>query len=125
MKRSTLFRLGLVCVAFAAIQNASAGSAVVTDGHGHLITSYGQPSKEIAKEHALETARQRYGANVRLLAASDVNGYGAIAVARKGSGLVNGIALGRPSRADAEHRAIELCLRGGGTDPKVRWEWRG
>jgi hypothetical protein len=125
MKGSALFRLASVCVAVAAIQNANAGSAVVTDGLGHLITSYGQPSKEIAKDHALKTARQRYGANVRLLAASDVTGYGAIAVARKGSGLVNGIALGRPSRADAEHRAIELCLKGGGTDPKVRWEWHG
>src|SRR5580692_7233841 len=103
MKRSALFRLALVSMVVVAIQNANAGSAVVTDGHGHLITSYGQPSKEIAKEHALETARQRYGANVKLLAASDVTGYGAIAVARKGSGLVNGIALGRPSRADAEH----------------------
>jgi hypothetical protein len=125
MKRSALFRLALVSMVVVAIQNANAGSAVVTDGHGHLITSYGQPSKEIAKEHALETARHRYGANVKLLAASDVTGYGAIAVARKGSGLVNGIALGRPSRADAEHRAIELCLKGGGTDPKVRWEWHG
>ena len=46
--------------------NANAGSAVVTDGHDHLITSYGQPAKEIAKDHALKTARQRYGANVRL-----------------------------------------------------------
>jgi hypothetical protein len=112
MKRSALFRMALVCMAVAAMQNASAGSAVVTAGHGHLITSYGQPSKEIAKEHALGTARQRYGANVRVLAASDVTGYGAIAVAHKGSGLVNGIALGRPSRAEAQRRAIELCLKG-------------
>src|SRR5438552_11718701 len=100
MKKNALFRLALVGVAVVALQNANAGSAVTTDGHGHLVYSYGHP-KEIAIQRALEMSRQRYGTNVRLLAASDVTGYCAIAVARKGSGLVNGIALGRPSRADA------------------------
>jgi hypothetical protein len=126
MKTSALLRLALVTMAVVAVQNAKAASAVVMEQrHGHLITSYGQPSREIAKEHALETARQRYGANVRLIASSDVTGYGAIAVARKGNSSVIGAALGRPSRADAERRAIEVCLKGGGTDPKVRWEWHG
>src|SRR5260370_24265282 len=89
MKGSALFRLASVCVTVAAIQNANAGSAVVTDGRGHLVTSYGQPSKEIAKDHALKTAPQRYGADVRLLAASDVNCYGASAVARQRSCVGN------------------------------------
>jgi hypothetical protein len=124
MKRSTLFRLALLSIVVVASQNANAGSAVTTDGHGHLVYSYGPP-KEIAMQRALEMSRRLYGADVRLLAATDVTGYCAIAVARKGSGLVNGIALGCPSRADAQHRAIELCLKGGGTDPKVRWEWHG
>jgi hypothetical protein len=121
MKRSALFRLALVCMAVAAIKNANAGSAVVTDGHGHLITSFGQPSKEIAKEHALETARQRYGATVRLLAASDITGYGAIAVARhpNGHGSIIGVALGKRSATEADTLAIEQCLKAGGTNPKI------
>ena len=126
MNKSALLRLALVTMALMAVQNVNAASAVVMEQrHGHLITSYGQPSKEIAKEHALETAHQRYGVNVRLIASSDVTGYGAIAVARKGDSSVIGAALGRPSRADAERQAIEICLRGGGIDPKVRWEWHG
>ena len=127
MRRSTLFRLALVCMAVAAIQNASAGSAVVTDGHGHLITSYGQPSKEIAKEHALETARQRYGGTVRILAASDVTGYGAIAVARhpNGQGSILGVALGKRSATEADNLAIEQCLKAGGTHPKIIGGFRG
>jgi hypothetical protein len=126
MKRTTLFRLALLCLV-AAIQNARAASAVATDGRGHLVRSYGQPTKEIAVQHALEGARLLYGrlVHVRLLAASNETGYGAIAVGQKGSGSVNGIALGQPSRAEAERRAIELCLKGGGVDPKIRWEWHG
>jgi hypothetical protein len=125
MKRSTLFHLALVAMAVVAIQRANAASAVATDFHGHTIYSTGQPTKAIAIQHALATSRQRYGASVRLIAASDATGYGAIAVAQKGKGSVLGAALGRASREDAEKRAIEVCLKGGGTHPVVRWEWYG
>jgi hypothetical protein len=125
MKRSTLFRLALVCMTVAAIQNANAGSAVAHDPHGHTVYSKGQPTKAIAIQHALETARSHGWAEARIIAASDVTGYCAIAVARKGNGSVLGAVLGRPSRAEAERQAIEICLKGGGTDPKVRWEWHG
>jgi hypothetical protein len=124
MKRSGLFGLALVSVAIVAVQNANAGSAVATDGYGHLSTAYGGPMQR-EKQRVLETARRRGWADARIIAASDVTGYGAIAVARKGNGSVIGAALGRPSRAEAEHLAIEVCLKGGGTDPKVRWEWHG
>jgi hypothetical protein len=124
MKRSARFRLALLIVAVVATQKANAGWAVTTDGHGHLVYSYGHP-KEIAKQRAFEMSRRLYGTNVKLIAASDVTGYGAIAVARKGTGSVVGVSLGRPSRADAENRAIEKCLIAGGTDPRIRWRWRG
>jgi hypothetical protein len=124
MRRSALFRLALVSICVVTTQSANAGSAVAFAGHGHLVTSYGHP-KAVAIRRALETARRLYGADVRLIASSDITGYGAVAVAPKGKGSVIGAALGRPSRADAEHRAIEVCLKGGGTDPKVRWEWHG
>jgi hypothetical protein len=125
MKRSTLFRLALLSMAVVAMQSANAGSAVANDGHGHTVYSKGQLTKAIAIQHALETARTHGWVDARIIAASDVTGYCAIAVARKGNGSVLGAALGRPSRADAERRAIEICLKGGGTDPKVRWEWHG
>jgi hypothetical protein len=70
-----------------ALQHANAASAMVKDGHGHLISSRKQSTNVIATQHALATARQRYGANVRLLAACDVEGYCAIAVAREGRGF--------------------------------------
>jgi hypothetical protein len=124
MKRSTLFRLALLSMAVAPIQSANAGSAVAIGPHNHLVYSYGHP-KEIAEQRALEMAHQLYGADVRLLAASDVTGYGAVAIAHHGIGWVTGVALGRPSASDAEHLAIEQCLRVGGTDPKIRWRWRG
>ena len=62
MTRSALFRLALVCMTVTAIQHANAASAAATDGRGHLFTSYGQPSKRVAAQHALAAARQRYGA---------------------------------------------------------------
>jgi hypothetical protein len=109
MKRSAVFWLALLGMAAIANQSVQAGSAVATDGQGHLVYCYGYP-KEIATQRALELAHSRYGPDVRLIAASDVPGYGAIAVGRKGSGTVNGISLGRPSPLDAENRAVELCL---------------
>ena len=124
MKRSALFRLTVLSIALAVIQNTNAGSAVAHDRHGHTVYSFGHP-KTVAIERALGMAHSLGWADARIIAASDVTGYGAIAVARKGNGSVLGAALGRPSRADAEHRAIEVCLKGGGTDPKVRWEFNG
>ena len=125
MKRSALFRLALLSMVIAAIQNANAGSAVAWAPHGHLVYSKGQPTKAVAIQHALETAHSHGWTDARIIAASDVTGYGAIAVARKGRVLVIGAALGRPSLADAEKRAIEVCLKGGGTDPQIRSRWKG
>ena len=105
-------------------QKACAGSAVAWDGNSHLVHSAGYPL-EIAKERALRICRLRYGANPQLLASTDIVGYGAIAVARRGTEWVIGISLGRPSPADAENRAIEKCLRAGGVNPKVRWGFKG
>ena len=128
MKKTVLFRLALLCMTAAAIQNARAASTVATDGHGHLVRSYGQPTKEIAVRHALDGARLLYGpqVHVRLIAASDKTGFGAIAVAaRKGGGSLVGVALAKRSQAEADALAIDHCLKAGGVNPKVRWEWRG
>ena len=125
MKRGTKIRLVvLLCLAALAIHNSKAGSAVAWDEKGHLVSGYGVPVQE-AKRRALEIAHKRYGSNVSILAASDVTGYGANAVASKGTGSVVGVSLGRPSAADAERRAIQQCLMSGGNNPKVRWRFRG
>ena len=127
MKKNMLFRLALVGVTVLALQRANAASAVVTDGHGHLTTSAGQLTEELAKYDALTTARQKFGANVRLLASSGRSGYGAIVVARRanGHGSIVGIALGRGSQSEADRLAMEQCLKGGGVWPEVRWRIRG
>jgi hypothetical protein len=95
--------------------------------HGHIITSRGQLTKEIAIQHALTTARERYGANVALIAASDVDGYCAIAVALKpkGPGTLVGISLAKRSQAEADSLAIAHCVKAGGVDPMVKWRWHG
>jgi hypothetical protein len=124
MKSSAIFLL--VGMAVLAAQNSRAGSAVAWDGHGHLVSSVGY-SVNIAKERALEIAHRRYGNNVRLLASSDVVGYGAIAVARNGtgSGSIIGVTLGRASALEAENRSIEKCVKAGGTNPKIVRTFRG
>src|SRR6266436_8337887 len=122
MKSSAIFLL--VGMAILAAQNSRAGSAVAISPHNQMAASYGYP-KEIAKQRALNIARTRYGANVRILTATDVTGYCAIAVAAKGKGSVVGVALGRPSAADAANRAIEQCLILGGTNPRIRWRFKG
>ena len=127
MKTMTLFLAvltGLLCVTG---NNASAGAAVAWDGtSGNLATAYGGPVKrEMAR--ALETARHRYGANFRILAATDVTGYGAIAVARQpsGHGYIVGVVLGKKSHTEAVTIAVNDCLRAGGLHPVVKWAWEG
>ena len=127
MKLSRLVVFALVAAAVSSVGRAGAASAVVTDGHGHLTTSTGLLTEELAKYDALTTARKKHGANVRLLASTGRSGYGAIAVAGRANGLgsIVGIALGRGSQSEADRLAIEQCLKGGGVSPEVRWRMRG
>ena len=127
MKRGARMRLAVLLglVALAA-QSASAGSAVVWDGHGHVVSYHGYPVDE-AKRLALETARSRYGNKVKLVAYCDVAGYGAIAVGRNehGSGSVVGVTLGRTSALEAQNLAMENCLNAGGIGPRVIRTFKG
>jgi len=128
MKKGMLFGLVLAGMVVFAFQRIGAASAVAMEiHHGHLVTSQGQSSKEIAKQHALEWARLRYGAkNVRLIAASDKTGYCAIAVAgRHGGGVLIGVSLANRSQAEADALAINHCRQAGGADPKVIRRWHG
>jgi len=118
--------LAVAAAALVALERAGAASAVAMDGHGHLITSRGQRSKVVATQHALTTAHQPYGVDVRLLAASEGYDYCSIAVAaHRGGGVVIGVALGKRSGTEADALAIERCLKAGGTNPKVRSGWYG
>jgi len=121
MKRSAIFLLGLATLL---AQNITAGSAVAWDGHGHVLSSVGY-SVSVAKERVLKIAHQRYGANARIVAFTDLDGYGAIAVAAKGSGSVIGIALGKRSATEANFLAIRRCSEAGGTNPKVIRAFKG
>lgn len=69
--------------------------------------------------------RLKGGVDPKLIDSTDAVGYGAIAAARRGSGSIIGVSLGRSSPADAENRAIEKCLKAGGVNPKVRWGFKG
>ena len=125
MKKTSLFRLFFVGLTALIVNHASGGSAVALGPYNQLATSYGGPVA-MAKQRALEVARRKYGANVRILAATDVTGYGAIATARVSNGnLVIGVALGRRSATEADTLAIEQCRKAGGFAPVVRWGFRG
>jgi hypothetical protein len=125
MKKSALFTLALIGSLGFGLANAKAGSAVALGPHNQLATAYGGPVRR-EEQRALENARRKYGANVRILAASDVTGYGAIAVARHPNGnWLIGVALGRRSAKEASTLAIEQCLKAGGSHPQVRWAFKG
>ena len=126
MKKNALFRFALIGLVGVAIHNAHAGSAVAWDGNGHFSTAYGGPV-EREKQRALATAHRNGWTTAKIIAATDSPGYGAIAVALhpNGYGSVNGIAIGRRSATEADAAAIKLCLKAGGTNPKIRWAWRG
>jgi hypothetical protein len=126
MKRRALFQLALIGLIVIALENANAGSAVAWDGHKNLSTAYGGPV-EREKARALETARRKGWANVRIIASTDIPGYGAIAVARhpSGYGSLIGVSLGKRSATEAYVMAVDHCRKAGGTNPRVRWTFRG
>jgi hypothetical protein len=127
VKPSRLLRLALAAAALVAIERAGAASAVATDGHGHLVTSAGQVTEELAKYDALTTARRKFGASVWVIASSRRTGYGAIATADRanGQGSFVAAALGQPSQAIADSLAIRQVIKWGGVNPEVRWRIRG
>jgi hypothetical protein len=109
------------------LQNVYAGSAVAVANNGQrtiIVKSYGLPQR-IAEQHVIDICHREGGANAKLLASSDVVGYGAIAVAREGNGWVVGVSLGRRSATESDIRAVKACLKAGGTNPKVKWGFRG
>jgi hypothetical protein len=126
MNNASLFRLALIGLVSMAMQHADAGSAVAWDGQGHFSTAYGGPVKK-EKQRALETARRKGWSGAKIVAATDMPGYGAIAVALhpNGYGSVIGISIGKRSATEADTLAVKQCLKLGGTNPKVRWSWRG
>jgi hypothetical protein len=127
VKRDLLFQLMVLSLYFITIRCGCAGSAVAIADNGPrtmIVKSYGLPQK-IAEQHVLEICRRQGGANAKLLASSNVVGYGAIAVARHGPGWIVGVSLGRRSATESEYRAIKACAKAGGTNPKVKWGFRG
>ena len=126
MKKSSLATLILVGLVGLILKDAKAGAAVALGPNNEIFTSGGHP-REVAKENALAMARRKCGANVRIIASTDLTGYCAVAAARhpNGYGWIIGVALGRRSATEADTLAVEQCLKAGGTKPRVRSGFRG
>jgi len=111
-------------LALSADNSAMAATAVAHASNSYTVISYGGSLDE-AKQRAIEICRSKGGVNVKIVAATPVFGYGAIAVGAKGTGSAVGIAVGRHSARDAESLAIEQCLKAGGVNPKITRHFRG
>jgi hypothetical protein len=126
MKKTVFFRFALVVMTVGLMQSAHAGAAVALAPNNQLTTAYGGPVQR-EKARALNNARRLYGDNVRIIAATDLTGYGAIAVARhpNGFGWIIGVALGKRSATEADTLAIEGCRKAGGVNAQVKWAFQG
>jgi hypothetical protein len=126
MKRTIVLGLALFGFVQFTLRSATAGSAVATDAKGHNVYDFGHP-KDTCKRRALELARQRGWSNVKIVAATDITGYGAIAVARhpNGHGSILGVVLGQQSAKRAATAAVDRCREAGGTEIKVKWAFKG
>ena len=120
MKKNALFGLALIVMNLGLIQSTFAGSAVALGPHNQMIADAGVPAA-IAKQHALADARRKFGPSARIVAASDVTGYGAIAVAQhpNGIGWIICVSLGKRSATEADTLAIQKCLKLGGKNPRI------
>jgi hypothetical protein len=124
MKKRVFLCFFLFGLAAVSVHSASGGSAVAWDGHGHMVFSWGHPEKE-ARDRALAFCRRLYGGDARILASSDLTGFCAVAVARKGTGSVFAASLGRRSATESEMLAIKKCLKAGGSSPRIKRGWYG
>src|SRR5580704_12777103 len=107
MKKITLFLTALIALTGGAIEHANAGSAVAIEPrHGKMVNSYGKP-EAMAIDKAMAGARHLYGANVKLLAATNVTGYCAVGVATHGDKALVAAALGRKSIREAQTLVLE------------------
>ncbi len=91
----------------------------------------GGPLYSLASGWSLREAQQRairrawehgakYGlVSVQIVAASDVGGYGALAISGHGKNRVFGTAFGCRSLIEAQKRAIEACRHKGGSEPRI------
>jgi len=129
MRRGTSFLavVAVVTMTTAALRNAYAGAAVAfSRAYNGLVVSAGPPM-EVAKQHALADARRKYGAGVQIIAATDIAGYGAVAVARNpnGIGWITCVSLGSRTATEAYTLARDRCLELGGKNPRVKLAFRG
>jgi hypothetical protein len=106
------------------IEPASAGSAVAVGRNLHFVYSFGWP-KQVAEQRALEICRRKGGVDPRIIDSTDIAGYGAAAISYEGDHWILGVATGHPTWLGAEHEAIEQCRERGGTNPEIKWEWKG
>jgi hypothetical protein len=118
--------LPLIVLSLAGIslQNASGASAVAWDGHSHMVSSYGGSLQQVERL-VLDRCRRRYGPYVKILDATDIVGFGAIAVAHLDNRWIIGVSLGRRSASESETLAKKKCLRAGGVNPRIKWGWYG
>jgi hypothetical protein len=76
-----------------------------------------------AQQRAIRRAWEhgaKYGVvSVQIVAASDIGGYGALAVSGHGKARVFGTAFGCRSLIEAQKRAIEACREKGGSEPRI------
>jgi hypothetical protein len=125
MKNYTRFLFTLIAITGRAIEYANGGSAVAIEPrHGKMVNSYGKP-EAMAIKGATAGARHLYGANVRLLAATNVTGYCAVGVATLGNKAVVATALGRKSKSEAQTIVLQKLAEVGGTTPKIIARWKG
>jgi hypothetical protein len=120
LETTALFGVIALCL----IQHANAGSAVAVGRNLHLVYSFGWP-KQVAEQRALGICRRQGGVDPRIADSTDAVGYGAAAISYQGNHWILGVATGHPTWLEAEHEAIEQCRKRGGTNPQVKWEWKG
>ena len=125
MEKAVFFASAFFCLAAGSIQNARGASALA------MGETRGGPIYSLASGWSLREAQQRairrtwehgakYGVvSVQIVAASDIGGYGALAVSGHGKNRVFGTAFGCRSLIEAQKRAIEACRRKGGTEPRI------
>jgi hypothetical protein len=129
-EKSCFFCICFLRLASGSIQNASGASALAMgETRGGPIYSLGSGwSLREAQQRAIRRAWEhglKYGIDsVRIVATSDVGGYGAVAVSGFRKSRVFGVAFGYRSSIEAEKRALEDCRKKGGNDPRIKWSFK-
>jgi hypothetical protein len=132
MNRKYLLKLFCATVLLARVPTADAYTVIIlysSPGHGPHYEQveydhHENVSQSKVEKHALEGVSMEGGINPQIVLSTGKPGYFALAISQEQKSRIIGWAGPLPSPEAAKNEALANCKKRGGTDPRLKDQWR-